>query len=127
MPNPNGTNSFDRFAPDSVHGTVQRDEALRRAAPMSGAPLAGSAMNSPARAQRRAVRGEAPGAAMAGAAPAAPAVSPMPAPEGDGPELDMADRERVAAIWAEIASRPGASQLVKQIAAEAATEAGLVG
>lgn len=122
MPNPNGVNSFDRFAPDAVHGTVKRDEALRRAAPMSGAPLAGSAMNTPARAQRRAAKGSPPGDAMAGAPAVAPAVSPM-APPDEGPDLDMADAERVAAIWAEIAARPGASKLVREIAAQAAQEA----
>src|SRR4051812_10219708 len=101
MPNPQGYNSFNHFAPEPAYGQKTQQDTLQRSAPIPANP----AMNAPRRAQKRAstpTRG-AP-------APASPAVAP-PAPVS--PQLAGAQ------AWAEIAALPGASDLVKFYAAKA--------
>lgn len=123
MANTNGVNQFDRFSREPVHGDVSRARSLMRSAPMSGAPLAGSALNTPARSQDLAVRsGRAPGGTGAAGAVMAPAPAPMPE---QGDDIDLADRRRIAEAWTQIAERPGASKLVREIAEQARAEAGM--
>jgi hypothetical protein len=98
--NPSGVNSFDRFGPEPAYGQVSQADRLKKAYPVPGVPDAGK------QAQRRAVKGG--GGAQAQVAPAAPA------PQGQVPPQQFA-----AMAWAEIAQSPGASPLVRQIAARA--------
>jgi hypothetical protein len=104
--NPAGRNQFDRFTPELPYGDLKRSTELMREAPISGAPVAGRALNLPERAHDAAARPQAPrastSAAPAGLSPYAPAGAPTP-----------------AQVWAMIASVPGASPLVQQLAAQA--------
>lgn len=99
--NPTGVNSFDRFAPEPAYGQISQADRLKKAYPVPGVPDAGK------QAQRRAVKGGR-GAQTQMAAPA------IPAPQGQVPPQQFA-----AMAWQEIASAPGASPLVKEIAARA--------
>lgn len=102
MPNPNGVNSFDKFGTEKKYGEVKRATQLQKAAPMSGAPT--PAINMPETSQDRAVRGR------------RSTPKPQKAPSGTA----MPYEQETALTWAEIAAQPGASDLVKAIAARAA-------
>lgn len=93
MANPTGVNQV--FNPEQAYGEVKRLQELTRSAPVSGAPVAGRALNTPQRAQRSATRGEA----------APPAPPPLPPSIPDAPVTK-------AQTWAELAREPGASELV---------------
>ena len=103
MPNPQGVNSFDRFASEPGYGEKNRMNVLQGAAPVPGVhPL-----NAPRRAKRHAAGQDRPrGSARPGPVAAPP---PMSAP---APEVITAE------VWKELAQHPDASPLVKQIAAE---------
>ena len=100
MPNPSGVNNFNRFAPEPAYGQKIQQRQLEQAAPVPTNP----AMNAPRRAQKRASQ------------PSAPQGQPAPPQAPTGPP----SQQFVAAqAWAQIASIPGASDLVKQYAARA--------
>lgn len=102
MPNPSGANQLgDTNVP---YGDVKRTYELTRAAPMSGAAVAGRALNAPRRAKQRGVTS--PNAA------APPTVPPGPS-QVQPPPVDN------RTVWQEIARIPGASPLVHQLAARA--------
>lgn len=101
MPNPSGSNQFQ---PEPAYGAVQRMTQLTREAPISGAPVAAHALDSPRRGRRQAARGgqqqsEAP----------LPVELPPPVP----PQALQAQ------VWAAVAADPGASPLVKEYAQRA--------
>ena len=99
--NPTGVNSFDHFSQEPAYGKVSQADRLKKAYPVPGVPDAGK------QAQRRAVKG-------GGGAQAQQAQPAAPAPQGQVPPQQFA-----AMAWKEIAAAPGASELVKQIAARA--------
>ncbi len=99
MPNPNGTNQFDRFSAEQPYGAVKKQADLAASAPVVSNP----ALYAPDRAQARAVRGP---------------VSPPKATKASGGTPPPYEEELVA-TWAEIAAQPGASELVKSIARRA--------
>lgn len=97
MPNPEGTNPLH---PAPGYGDIKKAQTLQKSAPMSGAPIATPAVNAPQRAQAQAktrTTGQVKGV-------------------GTPPEYQA----ELAATWAEIASVPGASALVQQLARRAA-------
>jgi hypothetical protein len=99
MPNPEGVNGFQGFAPEPAYGEKIQQRALEQAAPTPQNP----ALSAPRRDQRKASRGQ---------QPAPPPVAPAAA-EPLSPQITLAQ------TWAEIASIPGASDLVKAYAAKA--------
>lgn len=101
MANPNGKNSFDKFATEKPYGEVKRMKALQGSSPMVGAPT--PALTTPERSQERAVQGR------------RSTPKPQKAPSGGVPPY----QEEIALTWLEIASQPGASDLVKRIAQRA--------
>lgn len=104
MPNPAGINAFDKFGREDAYGAVKRLAETTRAAPLAGD--ASSALNTPRRMQRQAVRGGR--APMGQAAPAAPPQDPtLPYPVA------------LANEWRELAATPGVSPLVLEMAEEA--------
>lgn len=111
MPNPSGVNGFEGFGADQPYGAELKQHELARAIPV---PSGGA--NAPQRAQRRAVRGR--------------QEPPPPAP----PEQRLASGEAqpphpvwLAQAWQQVASEPGASELVRQQAAIAMQAAGIPG
>lgn len=117
MPDNNlgGSNQFGNYTLQPGYGDVAKQTALTREAPMSGSPIAANAIGSPKRATRTAARqgvprsaqppAQGPGGAVPGPAAAAP-----PTPEA-----------QAASVWQQIAQTPGASPLVQQYAAQAAS------
>lgn len=105
MPNPNGVNAFDRFAAEEPYGAVKAMEEKLRDVPLDTAP----ALNAPQRLKRRATKGNVGGSAVT--APPGPAEATLSA--------GLPSTPPVGDVWAEIASHPEASDLVKQLAAEA--------
>lgn len=104
MPNPSGQSNLNFPVP---YGDVQKRTQLLKSAPISGAPLSGSALAAPVQDQRRAVRPtRRPQAQQAQPAPVAP---PTPTPQAT-----------VAQLWQLAAQVPGASAVVQQMAAQAA-------
>lgn len=101
MPNPYGINPFQ---PQPKYGEVKKQNDLTKSAPMSGAPV--PAVTAPQTAQSRAVN------------PPQRRVSPSK-PQGGGQGSPPPYEEELALTWAEIASQPGASDLVKAIARRA--------
>lgn len=99
MPNPNGSNQFDKFASERKYGDVKKMEQLQKYAPMSGAPVATPAVNAPEKAQYKAVH--------APQKPAKPKVSSKGTPEYP---VELASK------WAQVAQMPGASDIVKRAA-----------
>lgn len=98
--NEGGGNQFGNYQLQPKYGDVAKQTQLTKAAPMSGAPYAAQALNTPRRSQRGAVRGSSQNqAGPAGALPA-PADSPSLPPER---------------IYQDIASLPGASPTVQRI------------
>ena len=97
MANPGGANQLGGYELQPAYGDVKRMTQLQRSAPMSGAPIAGSALNTPRRAQRGTARPRAPRAA-----------APTPLP----PEAPQQPPEQ---IYRAIAQLPGASETVQRI------------
>jgi len=118
VPNETGKNSANDLRP---YGDVKRQTQLTQAAPMSGAPFAGSAVNAARRAQRQAAAGRTgkPAPAGAGSAPL-PAAPPPSLPETSPGQGQVAQR---AMIWQDLANTPGASPLVQAYAEQAQREA----
>jgi hypothetical protein len=57
MPNPGGGNQLGSYQIQPKYGDVKKQTALTKAAPISGAPYAAQALNTPQRSQRSATRG----------------------------------------------------------------------
>ncbi len=115
MPNPTGTNQFDRFAREAPQGDVKRLQQLQRSAPVSGAPIAAGAINAPRRLQRQAVKGNKPKGGQAAQAEAQAPAMPDNTPYA----------VKLAEAWKEIAAIPGISDLAKAYAIEAEKQANL--
>lgn len=100
MANPFGDNMFN---PGPAYGEVAKQMQLAKEAPISGAPIPGSATTS------------APAAAGGpGPVPAGPMAMPFAAaPSGDE------YYSRLANTWRALAASPGSSKLVKQVAKQA--------
>lgn len=98
-------NTFERQRP---YGAGVRMDNLTKSAPMSGAPISATPLNTPQRSQRRAVRPPQPRSGPAGVLGALPPVE-----------------TEVASIFSEIASMPGAPPILQKYAERAAREAGL--
>lgn len=96
MPNPGGGNQFGSYELQPRYGDVSRFTQLTKEAPVSGAPVAAQALNTPRRSQRGTQR-------PAGGQQAEPS---MPAEQ---PQLPP-DR-----VFRAIAGLPGASDTVKAI------------
>lgn len=118
MPNPNGTNQFDRFASTAKHGDAKKLARSQKLAPMSGAPV--SALNAPTRAKRHATGQDKPEGARRVPQPAGRSgQQPDLPPVGDQPSEEMVRLELLASQWEAVARLPGASPLLKQYAREA--------
>lgn len=117
--NPGGSNQMGSFQIQPAYGEVKRETELTREAPMSGAAVATDAVQAPRRAGLRAKMGRpAPGGVVArpgGDAPPPGASSPQTATPPISPEAQAAQ------VWQAIAQTPGASPLVQQYAAQAAS------
>lgn len=100
MPNPNGSNQFDKFAAERKYGDVKKMQQLTKAAPMSGAPT--PAVSAPEKAQYKAVH--------APKKPAKPKVSSKGTPEYP---------VELAAKWAQVAQMPGVNEIVRRMAQRA--------
>ena len=118
MPNPNGTNQFDRFASTAKHGDAKKLAQSQKLAPMSGAPV--SALNAPTRAKRHATGQDKPEGVRRVPQPAGRSgQQPDLPPVGDQPSEEMVRLELLASQWEAVARLPGASPLLKQYAREA--------
>jgi len=118
MPNPNGTNQFDRFASTAKHGDAKKLAQSQKLAPMSGAPV--SALNAPTRAKRHATGQDKPEGVRRVSQPAGRSgQQPDLPPVGDQPSEEMVRLELLASQWEAVARLPGASPLLKQYAREA--------
>ena len=108
MANPSGQNSpvnFNGFVQNPpAYGDKQKQGDLARTAPLAGGGAA-FALNTPRRSQKRASR------------PAQPQATPIIAPPQPVPTPQYP--VMMANAWQEIASIPGASPLVQQLAQEA--------
>lgn len=97
MPNPAGVNQLgESHVP---YGAAKKMKQLAGEAPMSGAPIATSALQAPRRARRNPTRAQAP----------------APAPVAVVPEYQQLPQVPVQEHYANIASIPGASPLVQEI------------
>ena len=111
MPNPSGQNQFGSYTQRPTQGDVKRQAELTRAAPMSGAPVVGSEMNTPRRSKQQATRGTQQQAAAPPPAQAAPV------------QAQQATPFLVAQRWAQIAAQPGANDAILHMAQVAAQQA----
>lgn len=102
MPNPSGVNGFDQFANEPPYGQISQADRLKQGYPVPGNP----ALNAPKRLQKQAQRQQRGGQAQT--APPQAAAAPVAPPPPN-----------TADTWAMIASIPGASELVKSMAARA--------
>ena len=113
MANPSGKNSptnFQGFVQNPPQfGDRQRMGDLQRTAPVAGQRQAASALNSPRRGQRRAVKG----------GPTPQPAQLMQAPQAIVAPPSVPYQQVAAQTWAQVAATPGASLLVQQIAQEA--------
>ena len=117
MPNPNGTNQFDRFATTAKHGDAKKLARSQKLAPMSGAPV--SALNAPTRAKRHATGQDKPEGARRVPQPAGRSgQQPDLPPVGERPSREQEYAVFLADAWGRAAALPGASPLVKQYAKE---------
>jgi len=96
MPNEGGGNQFGSYELQPGYGDVTRMTRLTKAAPMSGAPVAAQALNTPRRSQK---------STQGGGAQEQPA--PLPNPEQATMPPDR--------VYQQIAAIPGASQTVKRL------------
>jgi hypothetical protein len=103
--NPGGANGADdpKTGTTSVAGVVHRQMGLTSAAPIPPVP----GLNAPKQAGRTAKRG----------AQSAPTPVAQPAPAA--PPAPLPYNVRLAQAWAQVASIPGSSPLVQQLAQEA--------
>lgn len=115
MPNPTGINGMP-FTEEPPYGAIAKQRSLARSAPMAGAPT--SALETPRRFKRRAVRGQQPAAPQAAPPPGAGLAAPAPPPL---PEVPYP--QQVAKVWADMAAIPGASDLVLAYAERAQEDA----
>lgn len=99
MPNPSGVNNFDHFAQEPAYGEVSNQQRLQSGAPLAGQQITSGPMNAPRRAQRNAKTQNQQTQALP---PAGAETSPQAV---------------VALFWRQAAMLPGASDLVKEIAA----------
>lgn len=104
--NPDGINQFAGFGIEAPYGDIKKQTELTRDAPLSGAPVSGHALGTPDRIRQQRARGS---AQKASGAPTAPS----------GPQLPIRYEQQISMVWQQIAATPGASDLVKQIAADA--------
>jgi len=100
MANPSGTNQFGGFSDEQAYGAIKRQSTLTREAPMSGAPVATHATETPRRAKRQ-------GASTAGH----PAEAGAPAPP-----LEPRPEMTLRTIFQAWANEPDASDLVRTYA-----------
>lgn len=107
MPNPGGTNSFNRFGGEAKYGDAKKHAGFARAAPISGAPTA--AINAPRRLQKQAARGQSAGQGEAPAAPPPPVETPYPT--------------QLASVWSELAASAPDDDLIGYYAATAQRQA----
>ena len=113
MPNPSGKNSpesFDEFAPTKAYGSQQRGNRLREQAPMAGQGESTHALQTARRAVETATKSASKQIADRAKERA------QQGPEIPQPPARQATPESYAQIWDELASTPGASDLVKQYA-----------
>ena len=96
MANPGGSNQFGNYTIQPAYGDVKRQTQLTREAPISGAPYAAQALNTPRRSQRGAGRTQTP-------VQAEPAMPPEQA------------QIPVQQVYQAIADLPGASDTVRAI------------
>ena len=99
MPNPGGVNQLG--ASHVPYGAVKRMKQLAGEAPMSGAPLATSALEAPRRARKN-PQGQ-------------KSQAPVPAPVAVHPDYQQLPQLPSQELYQGIASIPGASPLVKTI------------
>jgi hypothetical protein len=111
--NPGGNNQFQGFGKEAPYGQGEKNTELLRAAPMSGAPVAGRALGTPER-QRSARRRAASGSSRS--APQGPKTTVLPA-------LPIPYEKQIALMWRQAAAIPGASDLVKEISDNAQKQA----
>ena len=115
MPNTDGTNQYRRFTAEPPQGAKKQLDTLSRSAVMAGKQGATSAIETPRRSKKRAVRGQAGlGQPLqpAGTEPVAPPQA-TPAPEGI-----VTPEAQAVAWWAQVAMIPGISPVAQQIANE---------
>jgi hypothetical protein len=115
VPNPSGKSNLNFPVP---YGGVKARTQLLKAAPVSGAPQAGSALNTPQRAQRQASQTRRPQQAGQTQTPAAAPTPPLP-----GPSVTLPYPQQIATVWTAFGAIPGASELVLSYAAQADRDA----
>ena len=113
MPNPSGGNQFGNFTLQPAYGDVAKQTELTREAPVSGAAVAGRALNAPRRGERQTMRGQPQPAQAPQQQPQAGAQQAAP------PTPKISPQAWQAQSWQQIAAIPGASPLVQQYAARA--------
>lgn len=114
MANEGGNNQFQGFGIDPPYGDQSKNFELLKEAPISGAPISGRALGTPER-QRSQRRRGAPGRGNQGGGQQPTTTSV--------PQLPLEYPKQIAMIWQQIASIPGASDLVQHIADQAQQEA----
>lgn len=107
--NASGANGWSGFGDEEPYGQATKDAALAHGAPLAGARVASGPIAAPKRATRQSQRPAAPQPATAAPVPAGPPSQPEPSYDA-----------KLAQWWQNIASVPGASDLVKTYAAAAA-------
>lgn len=121
MPNPSGLNQLGQsprvFERQPPYGAQQRKEALARSVEAAGQRTSASAIDTPRRSKRRAVRGDArnPPATSGMVEPTPVMAAPPPPPPA--PTFDPNDM--LYFLWSEIADHPEASPLASQLAEQA--------
>jgi len=113
MPNPGGNNQFQGFGVEAPYGDQKKNFELLKSAPISGAPVSGSAIGTPERQRSQRRRAAQGGGRQKQGQPTTTVVPSLPIPY----------EKQIAMIWQQIAATPGASDLVKTIAADAAQRA----
>lgn len=104
MPNPSGANQGNPFTVTAPYGDIKRQSQLTRESPISGSPFAAHALETARRDKKRATRQQPTGTSS-------PQVQAMGNPTTQQPQgLPLAQ------AWGRIASLPGASDLVIQMA-----------
>ena len=111
MANPKGTNtSFEGFTDTPAYGSKKREGLLTKTAPVAGSAQTGVYLGTARRA-----------ADLAREQTPKPRAAPQPQQTGPLPEPQpTAQPNPTAEVWAQVAAEPGASDLVKFYAAQAA-------
>lgn len=113
-PNPSGNNQFQGFGIEAPYGDTKKNYELLKSAPLSGAPVSGAAIGTPERQRSARRRAQSGGPARKqGHQPTTTVV----------PQLPIPYEKQIAMIWQQIAAIPGASDLVKEVADNAAQQA----